>query len=266
VTADILKKIVDEKHRELKVREQLCSLSEIKQLAGLADPVRGFKASLLQRSQQQLPAVIAEIKKASPSKGVIRESFDPVQIARSYELHGASCLSILTDHSFFQGHEKYLIAARAAVKLPVLRKDFTVSPYQIYEARSINADCILLIVSILTDEELLTFHALAKSLQMDVLVEVHDEDEMDRALRINPDILGVNNRNLRTFDVSLDTTFDLMNKVADSTLLVTESGIHTQDDVTAMLGKGIYSFLVGEAFMRSKEPGLKLAELFDTDR
>lgn len=262
MTADILRKIVDEKHRELEVRARECSLDELQQLALKADPVRGFKKSLLQRSQQQLPAVIAEIKKASPSKGVIRESFDPVQIARSYESYGASCLSILTDHSFFQGHEEYLVAAREAVKLPVLRKDFTVSAYQIYEARSINADCILLIVSILTDEELLTFHALAKSLQMDVLVEVHDELEMERALKIDPDILGINNRNLRTFDVSLETTFELMDKVSDSTLLVTESGIHTQADVAVMLEKGIFSFLVGEAFMRAEEPGLKLAELF----
>lgn len=262
MTPDILKKIVTEKWRELESRKQKASEQEMQKLAGQASPTRGFKQRLLSFTGDKRPAVIAEIKKASPSKGIIREDFDPVQIAKSYATANAACLSILTDVSFFQGADAFLSSARDAVDLPVLRKDFTVDAYQVYEARSIGADCILLIVSILDDNTLQTLHDLALSLGMNVLVEVHDEEELQRALKIKPDILGINNRNLRTFDVSLETTFSLMKLVDPSTLLITESGISTKADVDLMLERGIFGFLVGEAFMRHPDPGQRLLEFF----
>ncbi|MBV1878632.1 MAG: indole-3-glycerol phosphate synthase TrpC [Pseudomonadales bacterium] len=259
---DILKKIVAEKWREIELNKHRWPQGLLLEKAADAAPVRGFKEQLALQTEQKKPAVIAEIKKASPSKGVIRADFMPADIARSYATGGASCLSVLTDQKFFQGSNKYLVEARAAVRLPVLRKDFIVDEYQVYEARSIDADCILLIVGILDDAQLAGYYELAKRLSMDVLMEVHDEIELQRALVVQPDLLGINNRNLRTFDVSLETTFSLMQKISSSVLLVTESGIATQEDVQQMLDHQVYSFLVGEAFMRAEEPGEKLRALF----
>jgi indole-3-glycerol phosphate synthase len=207
-------------------------------------------------------AVIAEIKKASPSKGIIREDFDVVEIAKSYAAGGASCLSVLTDHDFFQGHEDFLIAARGACELPVIRKDFIVDPYQVIESRAIGADCILLIVAALDDQTLASLHQQAGSLGMDVLVEVHDRDELERALRLDLELVGINNRDLRTFDTSLHTTLDLLELVPDDCLVVTESGIHTRDDIALMRKHDVHAFLVGEAFMRAPDPGQELKQLF----
>jgi indole-3-glycerol phosphate synthase len=207
-------------------------------------------------------AVIAEIKKASPSKGILRENFEPSAIARSYEQGGAACLSVLTDVDFFQGADEYLRQARAACSLPVIRKDFFVDPYQVYEARTLGADCILLIVAALSDAMLMELLQLASHLQMDALVEVHDAKEMERALAAPTTLIGVNNRNLRTFATTLDTTLELLSGFPDDRLLVTESGIHSRDDVQRMRNKGVHVFLVGEAFMKAGEPGEKLAELF----
>ena len=207
-------------------------------------------------------AVIAEIKKASPSRGVIRADFDPPAIAASYAGAGAACLSVLTDAPYFQGSPDYLRAARAACALPVLRKDFMVDLYQIYESRAMGADCVLLIAACLDDAQMAEFEAVAHSLNMSVLVEVHDREEMQRALRLKTRLLGVNNRNLRTFEVSLDTTLSLLQDLTDERLLITESGIATQDDVQRLRGAGVQAFLVGEAFMRADEPGAALAQLF----
>lgn len=262
MTPDILQQIVAEKRREIDELKSAYSLSEIEKKAYQADPVRDFRNRLESNITRGLPAVIAEIKKASPSKGVIRQDFNVEQIARSYAKAGASCLSVLTDSKFFQGSAEYLQNARQSADLPVLRKDFIIDPYQVFESRSLNADCILLIVSILDDDSLKTLSELARDLSMNVLVEVHDADELRRALSIDADILGINNRNLRTFEVSLDTTIDLMHEVPGHTLLVTESGIHSQADVLRMLDKGIFAFLVGEAFMKEIDPGLKLEQLF----
>jgi indole-3-glycerol phosphate synthase len=215
------------------------------------------------RTGQRRPAVIAEIKKASPSKGILRDPFDPPAIAESYEEGGATCLSILTDHDFFQGHEDYLKAARAACSLPVIRKDFMVAPYQVYESRAIGADCILLIAACLTKDQMQELEGIAHEIGLDVLVEVHDGEEMDDALTLNTPLVGINNRNLHTFDVSLDTTFDLHQRIPSDRLTITESGILTREDVTAMTEREIYGFLVGESFMRAPEPGEKLRELFD---
>jgi indole-3-glycerol phosphate synthase len=208
-------------------------------------------------------AVIAEVKKASPSKGVLREHFEPAEIAASYQRGGASCLSVLTDESFFQGSPAFLKAARAACTLPVLRKDFLFDPYQVYEARSWGADCILLIVAVLDDAQLADLEACALSLGMDVLVEVHDAAELDRALRLRTPLVGVNNRNLRTFEVSLDTTLSQLSRIPSDRLPVTESGILSRDDVLTMRAAGVDAFLVGEAFMRAPEPGEALRALFD---
>ncbi len=262
MTPDILRKIVTEKRHEVELSRSRCSIKELEKTVVNADPVRGFRLALESRISAQVPAVIAEVKKASPSKGVIRENFVPSEIARSYAASGACCLSVLTDVKFFMGSNTYLTDARSCVELPVLRKDFTIDPYQVYEARAINADCILLIVSILDDEKLRSLHRLAKDLSMDVLVEVHDGAELKRALEIKPDILGINNRNLRTFEVSLETTYELMDQLDSNTMLVTESGIRNKNDVQEMLDRGIYGFLVGEAFMREEQPGAKLKELF----
>ena len=207
-------------------------------------------------------AVIAEVKKASPSKGVLRENFDPEQIARSYAAHGAACLSVLTDEQFFKGSPDYLKQARAASGLPVLRKDFMVDPYQIYEAREMGADCILLIVAALDDRRLSEFEQIAQSLGMAVLVEVHDAAELQRALPLQTPLLGINNRNLRTFETRLETTLDLLPQIPHDKLVVTESGILTRDDVQRMRGAGVHAFLVGEAFMRAEDPGVALGALF----
>lgn len=259
---DILVRILERKHQEVSERSRVLSFAEVAVMAAHASPPRGFVTALQNRVMAGDPAVIAEIKKASPSKGVLREDFDPAAIARSYEQGGAACLSVLTDIDFFLGADEYLQQARAACALPVLRKDFMVDPYQVYEARMIGADCILLIVAALDDELMRDLADLAQELDMDVLVEVHDARELARALRLPCRLIGINNRNLRSFEVSLQTTLDLLGDIPDDRLVVTESGILTQDDVRLMRDHDVHTFLVGEAFMRADEPGEKLAELF----
>ena len=261
-TPDILVKILDRKLEEIAERSASVSIDDLKQRCKSADPVRGFIRSIENKINNKQSAVIAEIKKASPSKGLLRENFKPDAIARSYAENGAACLSILTDKDYFQGHEDYLQQARAACELPVIRKDFIIEPYQVYEARAINADCILLIVSALTPEKLQELFDLAHSLEMDVLMEVHDAQEMEVALKTGARLIGINNRNLRTFETSLDTTINMLDMVNENHILVTESGIHTKDDVQLMRDNNVNAFLVGEAFMRADDPGKKLAELF----
>lgn len=261
-TPDILKKIIARKHEEVVERSAKVSLEALKALAAEADAPRGFVQSMRNKLAAGESAVIAEIKKASPSKGVLREDFQPADIARSYEEAGAACLSVLTDRDFFQGGEEYLQAARDAVALPVIRKDFIVDPYQVYEARAIGADCILLIVSALDDDQMKSLYDLAKTLGMDVLVEVHDAAELKRALALGLDLVGINNRNLRTFEVLLDTTIDMLDEIPDEVLVVTESGILTTQDVATMRKANVNAFLVGEAFMRAESPGEALTALF----
>jgi len=261
-TPDILVKILKRKHEEIAERSATVSIDDLKQQIEQADAVRGFIKAIENKIQNKQSAVISEIKKASPSKGVLREDFNPAEIAKSYADNGAACLSILTDKDYFQGSEEYLKQGRAACDLPVIRKDFIIDPYQVYEARAIEADCILLIVAALNDEDLQALFNLAKELGMDVLMEVHDEEEMERALKTNARLIGVNNRNLRTFDTSLDTTLRMLDMVKENHILVTESGIHTKEDVQLMRDNNVHSFLVGEAFMRAENPGEKLAELF----
>ena len=263
---DILKTIVQRKQEEIAERSAQVSQAELVQRAAQADAPRGFAAAMRARIARGEAAVIAEIKKASPSKGVLRADFHPAEIARSYEQGGASCLSVLTDRDFFQGSEAYLQEARAACALPVIRKDFMIDAYQIVEARAMGADCILLIVSALEDAKLHELHDLAITLGMDVLVEVHDREEMRRALALTQDwthtLLGVNNRSLRTFEVTLDTTLNMLDMLPQGALLVCESGIHFHDDVALMRNHHVHAFLVGEAFMRADDPGAKLKELF----
>lgn len=266
--SDILQKILARKAEEITERQLTISLSSLQEQARSQPATRGFSAALQRKILQGKPAVIAEVKKASPSKGVIRPDFQPASIARSYEAHGAACLSVLTDVDFFQGADAYLQQARAACSLPVLRKDFTIDPYQVVEARVLGADCILLIVAALDDAALRNLTELALSLGLDVLVEVHNEEEMQRALALpaSPNvILGVNNRNLRTFEVSLDTTLKLQKQVSEGRLIVTESGILGPADVARMRAHDIHAFLVGEAFMRAPDPGLELSHLFGQD-
>jgi indole-3-glycerol phosphate synthase len=260
--SDILNKIVQVKHEELAAARQRRSLASWREDAEQRRDVRGFVQALRSTVEQGRSAVIAEIKKASPSKGVIREHFVPADIAASYAEHGAACLSVLTDERFFQGHVTYLQQAREACSLPVLRKDFMVDEYQVFEARAIGADCILLIAACLDDAQMRDLEACAHALGMDVLVEVHDAPEMERALRLKTPLVGVNNRNLRTFEVSLQTTLSLQARVPPDRQLVTESGILGPQDVRQMRDAGIHTFLVGEAFMRAANPGAALAELF----
>ena len=260
--SDILIKILQRKVEENNERCLKVSMDELTRRAEAADKPRGFIQSMRNKIAAGDAAVIAEIKKASPSKGVMRENFIPAEIAKSYAKHGAACLSILTDEDFFQGCTDYLIEARAACDLPVIRKDFIIDPYQVLEARAMSADCILLIVAALDDASLHGLLAQANQLGMDVLMEVHDEDEMRRALETDCKLIGVNNRNLRTFETSLDTTLRMLPMIPDDRLLVTESGIHTLDDVRLMRENQVNAFLVGEAFMKVEEPGEKLAELF----
>ena len=245
-TPDILKKIIARKHEEVAERSGRVSLSEMIERAKTADACRGFVAAMQNKIATGDAAVIAEIKKASPSKGVIREHFVPAEIAASYEKGGAACLSILTDKDFFQGSEEYLQQARSACSLPVIRKDFIVDPYQVYEARAINSDCILLIVSALEDAQMKALAELATELGMDVLVEVHDAEELARALPLNLPLIGINNRNLRTFEVSLQTTLDMLASIPEGRIVVTESAIHFVEDVRLMREHAVNAFLVGE--------------------
>jgi indole-3-glycerol phosphate synthase len=259
---DILERILRRKGEELAERSARLPLAELAaRVADLPD-TRGFVAAIEARVAEGASAVIAEIKKASPSKGLIRADFDPAAIARSYEAGGATCLSVLTDRDFFQGSEDYLVQARDACALPILRKDFIIDPYQVYEARVIGADCILLIVAALGDAALLELSLLAAELDLDVLCEVHDEAELERALALPVPLIGVNNRNLRTFETRLDTSLELKLRMDDERLLVAESGIHSAADVTRLRQGGIDAFLVGEAFMRAADPGQALRELF----
>jgi len=261
-TPDILKKIIKRKQKEVAEHLTLISLDKIKEAAMQAPPIRGFVDAIKAKIDSGKAAVISEIKKASPSKGIMRENFIPAEIAASYEKGGACCLSVLTDVDFFQGSDEYLKQARAACNLPVLRKEFIIDPYQVYEARAMAADCILLIVACLTDTQLKSLTALAIKLGLDVLVEVHDAEELKRALKLDLDLIGINNRNLRTFETSLDTTLTLLHTIPKDIIVVTESGIHTPEDVALMRKNDINAFLVGEAFMVADEPGEKLAELF----
>lgn len=259
---DILKKILDRKREEIAQRQGIRSLAELHELAKDASPPRGFVQALEYKIAQGKAAVIAEIKKASPSRGVLREDFRPADIARSYALGGAACLSVLTDKDFFQGAEAYLELARKACPLPAIRKDFLIDPYQIVESRAIGADCVLLIAAALDDEALASLAGLATDLGMDVLVEVHDADELHRALRLNLKLVGINNRDLRSFEVSLQTTLGLLWQIPDDRVVVTESGILAPEDVALMRGHGVHAFLVGEAFMKAEQPGERLRELF----
>lgn len=261
-TPTILRNIIARKHEEIAERQRRCTIAELRARAAEQAPSRGFVNALSERIAAGEPAVIAEIKKASPSKGVIREDFDPVAIARSYEAGGAACLSVLTDVDFFQGADVYLQQARTATKLPVIRKDFLVDPYQVTEARALGADCVLLIVAALDNVQLRDLNELASELGMDVLVEVHDRTELESALQLPNRLIGINNRNLHTFDVTLQTTFDLLPAIPEDRLVVTESGILTKADVAMMREKQVHGFLVGESFMRAADPGEKLAELF----
>lgn len=260
--SDILPKILARKAEEIAERSARLSLRELRHQTQNLPPPRPFLSHLERTIARGRPAVIAEIKRASPSKGLLRDPFRPADIARSYAAAGACCLSVLTDRDFFQGSEDYLKEARAACELPVLRKDFIIDPYQVYEARLIGADCILLIVAALDDARLLELERLAVDLDLDVLVEVHNAEELQRALAIGATLIGVNNRNLRTFETRLDTTLDLLPRIPAGHTVVTESGIHTPADVALMREHGIHAFLVGEAFMRAPDPGAKLAELF----
>lgn len=259
---DILKKILARKQQEIVERSARISIEALRAQAGQASAPRSFLKSIQSKLAAAQPAVIAEIKKASPSKGVIRQHFLPAEIARSYEQGGAACLSILTDADFFQGHEEYLQQARAACDLPVIRKDFIIDDYQVVEARAIGADCILLIAAALSDEQMSQLAATATELGMDVLIEVHDEEELQRTLPLNLPLIGINNRNLHTFEVSLKTTLELLEQIPDDRIVVTESGIFSRDDVALMRNHQVNTFLVGEAFMRADLPGEKLAELF----
>ena len=260
--ATILEEIIAQKHREIAQGRQHVSLLELERLASQVSDKREFIGSLRQRMRTKQPAIIAEIKKASPSKGLIRADFDPVQIARQYEAAGATCLSVLTDRQFFQGCNDYLQQARSACALPVIRKDFMVDPYQIAEAKALGADCVLLIVAALIPSQLSELAAYARFVNIDVLVEVHDEAELETALANGFDLIGINNRNLHTFETSLETTYRLARLTPPGKLLVTESGINSAADVPQMIEHGIYGFLIGETFMRAAHPGDKLKELF----
>lgn len=261
-TSTILDKIIARKKEEIRERSARLSFDELQKRIMGKNGQRGFIAALRQKIISRQPAVIAEIKKASPSKGLIRKDFDPARIAVQYETAGATCLSVLTDEDFFQGHTRHLQQARGASRLPVIRKDFIVDPYQIAEARDMGADCILLIVAALNPEQLQSLAGYARALDMDVLIEVHDEAEMDVALQQDFELIGINNRNLHTFETDLATTYRLAEKAPAGILIVTESGIGSRADVQAMLAHGIYGFLVGESFMRATDPGQQLQEMF----
>jgi indole-3-glycerol phosphate synthase len=259
---DVLQRILCRKAEEVAERAEQESLRALSERVVGASPPRGFLDALRRRVDSGQAAVIAESKRASPSKGLLREGYDPAAIGASYARHGAACLSVLTDRDYFQGDDSHLIIARHASGLPVLRKDFVIDPYQVYEARVLGADCVLLIVAALGDPTLGELAALATELGMDVLVEVHDQHDLERALALGPTLIGINNRDLRSFEVSLETTLELHRQVPAHTLVVTESGIHEPAHVAVMRENGIHAFLVGEAFMRAPDPGAKLASLF----
>lgn len=263
----VLQKILARKAEEVAERRARVAFAEVEQLARTADAPRGFANALLERAKRREPAVIAEVKKASPSKGVIRENFDPADIARSYEEGGAACLSVLTDIDFFLGSDAYLKEARAACQLPVIRKDFLIDPYQVVEARAIGADCVLLIAAALDDARMAELGSVAKDVGLDVLVEVHDTPELERALKIlDTPLVGINNRNLHTFEVSLETTLDLLPEIPRDRMVITESGILNRADVELMEVSDVFGFLVGEAFMRAEDPGTELKRLFFPER
>jgi indole-3-glycerol phosphate synthase len=259
---DILQKILQRKVEEIRERSHRVSLDELIGRVDDSPLPRGFVDAIQKTLAEGRAAVIAEAKKASPSKGVMREHFDIAKIADSYEMGGATCMSVLTDVDFFQGSDEYLKQARAICNLPLIRKDFIIDPYQVYEACIMGADCILLIAAALNDEQMKQLADLASKLQLDVLIEVHDAEELDRVLPLELPLIGINNRNLRTFETSLNTTLDLLDRIPDDRIVVTESGINTRDDVKLLRENNVNTFLVGEAFMREEDPGAKLKELF----
>jgi indole-3-glycerol phosphate synthase len=261
-TPDILQKILAKKVEEVASRKQRMSISDLEDIAQGVERPRGFYNALQAKVSAKKPGVIAEIKKASPSKGIIRENFQPITIGLDYAMNGATCLSILTDKEFFQGAEANLQMVRERCPLPIIRKDFMIDPYQIYESRALGADCILLIVAALGDAQMHELSDTATKLGMDVLVEVHNADELQRALTLDTKLIGINNRNLRSFETTLQTTLDLKSAIPAERIVITESGIHSQDDVQLMLDNDIYAFLVGESFMRAESPGQKMRELF----
>jgi indole-3-glycerol phosphate synthase len=261
-TPDILKKIVQRKLEEIAERLRQRPLAQLQHDLAEASPPRGFADAIAAKIEAGEAGVVAEIKRASPSKGLLRADFKPAEIAQSYARAGAACLSVLTDVDFFQGSDAFLRQARAACRLPVIRKDFIIDPYQVYEARAMGADCILLIVACLEDQQLSELNELARHLGMDVLVEVHDRGELERALQVHSRLIGINNRNLRTFEVALDTTLSLLPHIPADRIVVTESGIREPQDVALLRERGVNAFLVGEAFMRAQDPGVRLAELF----
>lgn len=259
---DVLAEIFDHKRTEVASRRAARPLDELRRAAAACPPPRGFERALRARIARGEPAVIAECKKASPSKGVIRADYDPAAIARSYAAHGATCLSVLTDERYFQGRDADLTAARAACELPVIRKDFMCDPWQIWESRVLGADCVLLIVAGLDDLTLQTLADAAREADLDVLVEVHDREELERALRLRLPLVGINNRDLKRFVTDIETTIGLLRDIPADRLVVTESGINTREQVSYLRGRDVNAFLVGEALMREAEPGAKLRELF----
>lgn len=261
-TGTVLDRILLRKQEEVAACKQAVAIDVVRDKAQQQTPARGFIQAIEIKHLSRQPAVIAEVKKASPSKGIIREDFHPAEIARSYEMGGAACLSVLTDRDFFKGHDDYLVEARHACTLPVLRKDFTIDPYQIWEARALGADCILLIVAALEDDLLSELYATANDAGLDTLVEVHTAEELQRALKLDARLIGVNNRDLHTFDTDLNTTLQLKADVPADRIIVTESGIHSAQDVKIMRSQGVETFLVGEAFMRVENPGKGLGQLF----
>ncbi len=262
MAASILDEIIARKAEEVGEARSRVSLSELESRLADSSPTRGFAAAIGARISQPKAAVIAEIKKAPPSKGLTREDFDPARHAQDYASHGATCLSILTDRDYFQGADDYLVQARAACDLPVIRKDFMIDPYQIAESRVLGADCILLIVAALQHSQLIELAAYANEISIDILVEVHNRDELEKALQLDTDLIGINNRDLHSFETSLDTTLELAKHIPDGKSIITESGIHNPTDVSLMIENGIFGFLVGESFMRADQPGEKLQELF----
>ena len=259
---DLLSKILESKRSEIAAAKALKTIEDVQKEAKSASPARNFIAAIRDKIGSQQSAVIAEIKRASPSRGLLRERFDPAEIAKSYERSGAACLSVLTDQPYFQGSSEHLTAARAACALPVLRKDFILDPYQVYESRAIGADCILLIASAMQHEQMLALEALAQELKMAVLVEIHDARELVMALALDTPLIGINNRNLRTFETRIEVTLDLIDEIPRDRIVVTESGILSRDQVAMMRRNGVNSFLVGEALMRADDPGSELAKLF----